>query len=186
MAESREARLLTLNLGSSSLKAGLYQLPSAEAAETAECLAIVERIGPAGSRLHVTNPAGATLLDRPGDLADFGAALDALFGWLREAGRDAGLAAIGHRVVHGHPHTERFHVRGFREQGTTTTPFDMVALNEMSRYHLAAEAILRVPRLDARASALIEQYRNAIARAHAYGREHLEDPPELRDWVWPY
>jgi xylulose-5-phosphate/fructose-6-phosphate phosphoketolase len=91
-----------------------------------------------------------------------------------------------HEIVHGHPNAERFHVRGFREQGTTTTPFDMLVLNEMSRFHLAAEAIRRVPRLDARASALVEQCQNEIARAGAYGREHLEDPPELRDWVWPY
>ena len=52
-----------------------------------------------------------------------------------------------HEIVHGRPHAERFHVRGFNEQGTTTTPFDMVVLNEMSRYHLAIEALRRVPRL---------------------------------------
>ena len=52
-----------------------------------------------------------------------------------------------HEIVHGHPDVDRIHVRGFNEQGTTTTPFQMVVLNEMSRFHLAAEAIRRVPRL---------------------------------------
>ena len=52
-----------------------------------------------------------------------------------------------HEIVHGHPDVDRIHVRGFNEQGTTTTPFQMVVMNEMSRFHLAAEAIRRVPRL---------------------------------------
>ncbi len=70
------------------------------------------------------------------------------------------------------------------EQGTTTTPFDMVVLNGMSRYHLCIEALRRVPRMQERASALIDRCAAAIARATAYSREHLEDLPEIRDWVW--
>ncbi len=89
-----------------------------------------------------------------------------------------------HQLVHGRPNAERFHVRGFMEQGTTTTPFDMVVLNGMSRYHLCIEALRRVPRMQERASALIDRCAAAIARATAYSREHLEDLPEIRDWVW--
>jgi xylulose-5-phosphate/fructose-6-phosphate phosphoketolase len=91
-----------------------------------------------------------------------------------------------HEIVHGHVHAERFHVRGFMEQGTTTTPFDMVVMNGMSRYHLAAEALRRVPRLYPEASALIQECNNLIARATAYSKEHFEDPPEITNWVWPH
>jgi xylulose-5-phosphate/fructose-6-phosphate phosphoketolase len=89
-----------------------------------------------------------------------------------------------HQVVHGRPHAERFHVRGFNEQGTTTTPFMMVVLNDMSRYHLAAAAIRRVPRLSERAPALLEQCRVELERATTYAHEHLEDPADIRDWIW--
>ncbi|TYB58049.1 phosphoketolase family protein [Nonomuraea sp. PA05] len=89
-----------------------------------------------------------------------------------------------HEIVHGHPHVGRIHVRGFNEQGTTTTPFQMVVLNEMSRFHLAAEAIRRVPRLSGQAPDLVAQCEARIAEANAYAREHFEDQPEIRDWVW--
>jgi xylulose-5-phosphate/fructose-6-phosphate phosphoketolase len=89
-----------------------------------------------------------------------------------------------HEIVHGHPDVDRIHVRGFNEQGTTTTPFQMVVLNEMSRFHLAAEAIRRVPRLGDRAPALVAECEARIAEANAYAHEHFEDQPEIRDWVW--
>jgi len=89
-----------------------------------------------------------------------------------------------HEIVHGHPDVDRVHVRGFDEQGTTTTPFQMVVLNKMSRFHLAAEAIRRVPRLRDRAPALIAECEARIAEATAYAHEHFEDQPEIRDWVW--
>ncbi len=88
-----------------------------------------------------------------------------------------------HEIIHGRVNAERFHVRGFKEQGTTTTPFDMVVLNEMSRYHLAAEALRRVPRMHQRA-VLIDECETMITRATAYSKEHLEDMPAIRDWVW--
>ena len=72
----------------------------------------------------------------------------------------------------------------FNEQGTTTTPFDMVVLNGMSRYHLAAEALRRSPQMRERAPGLIDACRSLVARAVAYSKEHLEDMPEIRDWVW--
>ncbi len=86
--------------------------------------------------------------------------------------------------MHGHPNTDRIHVRGFCEQGTTTTPFQMVVLNSMSRFHLAAEAIRCVPRLSERAPQLIAQCEARISESVDYAHEHLEDPPEIRDWVW--
>ena len=94
-----------------------------------------------------------------------------------------------HEIVHGHVDVDRFHVRGFKEQGTTTTPFGMVVLNGMSRYHLAAEALRRAgeapgARLLDRAPALIDECETLIARAVAYSKEHLEDMPEIRDWAW--
>jgi xylulose-5-phosphate/fructose-6-phosphate phosphoketolase len=89
-----------------------------------------------------------------------------------------------HEIVHGHPDVDRIHVRGFNEQGTTTTPFQMVVLNEMSRFHLAAEAIRRVPRLGHRVPALVAECEARIAEANAYAHEHFEDQPEIRDWVW--
>jgi xylulose-5-phosphate/fructose-6-phosphate phosphoketolase len=88
-----------------------------------------------------------------------------------------------HELLHGRPEPERFHVRGFNEQGTTTTPFSMVVLNDMSRYHLAAEALRRAPARPDR-DALIEACRAAIRHATTYAYEHLEDPPEIAGWTW--
>jgi len=89
-----------------------------------------------------------------------------------------------HEIVHGHPDVDRIHVRGFNEQGTTTTPFQMCVLNSMSRFHLAAEAIRRVPRLDERAPELMAECVARIQESVDYAHEHLEDQPEIRDWVW--
>jgi xylulose-5-phosphate/fructose-6-phosphate phosphoketolase len=92
-----------------------------------------------------------------------------------------------HEIVHGHVDVDRFHVRGFSEQGTTTTPFDMVVLNGMSRYHLAMDALKRIGpecRAQDRAPTLISELEALISRATAYSREHLQDPPEIREWVW--
>ncbi len=89
-----------------------------------------------------------------------------------------------HQLVHGRPSAERFHVRGFNEQGTTTTPFDMVVLNGMSRFHLAINALRRTTRLGARSVELIAQLEAMIAEAVRYAREHGEDPPGIRDWIW--
>ena len=89
-----------------------------------------------------------------------------------------------HAIVHGRSHAERFHVRGFNEQGTTTTPFDMVILNQISRYHLAMLAIRRVPRLRDRAAALVAKCQSGIDAAVDYSRQHFEDPPDIQNWVW--
>jgi xylulose-5-phosphate/fructose-6-phosphate phosphoketolase len=89
-----------------------------------------------------------------------------------------------HEIMHGRPDADRFHVRGYNEEGTTTTPFDMVVRNGMSRYHLCIEAIRRTPRMQDRASALMAECQAKLAKHETYVREHLEDMPEVRDWVW--
>ncbi len=89
-----------------------------------------------------------------------------------------------HELVHGRPNAHRFHVRGFIEEGTTTTPFNMVVLNKMSRYHLCIEALRRATRLRGLAPALIAECNDLLAQHNTYVRAHLEDMPEVRDWVW--
>jgi xylulose-5-phosphate/fructose-6-phosphate phosphoketolase len=92
-----------------------------------------------------------------------------------------------HEIVHGHIDAGRFHVRGFSEQGTTTTPFDMVILNGMSRYHLAMDALKYIDpgrRAQNRAPTLISELEAQVSRATAYSRKHMQDLPEIRDWVW--
>lgn len=89
-----------------------------------------------------------------------------------------------HQLVHGRTHADRFHVRGFSEQGTTTTPFDMVVLNKMSRYHLVIEALRRSRRAPEKGAELAEFCQTQLARHHTYVREHFEDLPEVRDWRW--
>ncbi|MGY1744007.1 phosphoketolase family protein [Blastococcus sp. SYSU D00695] len=95
-----------------------------------------------------------------------------------------GYARAVHQLLHGRTRADRFHVRGFEEQGTTTTPFDMVVLNRMSRYHLVLEALRRSRRAPERGPELAAFCHAQLERHHAYVREHLEDMPEVRDWTW--
>jgi xylulose-5-phosphate/fructose-6-phosphate phosphoketolase len=90
-----------------------------------------------------------------------------------------------HAIVHGRPRADRFHVRGFNEQGTTTTPFQMVVLNEISRYHIAMAALQRANRPDISMSVLVERCRAEVESASTYAHAHFEDPPHIRDWIWP-
>ncbi len=89
-----------------------------------------------------------------------------------------------HEVIHGRPDGDRFHVRGFSEQGTTTTPFNMVVLNHMSRFHLAKEAVRRALPESGRRQDLMAACDRAIADSAAYARDHFEDPPEITNWTW--
>ncbi|HEU5268339.1 MAG TPA: phosphoketolase family protein [Jatrophihabitans sp.] len=89
-----------------------------------------------------------------------------------------------HELLHGRRNPGRFHVRGFSEQGTTTTPFDMVVLNRMSRYHLVLEALRRARRVPERGGELARYCEQMLARHRDYVRQHLEDLPEVRDWTW--
>jgi xylulose-5-phosphate/fructose-6-phosphate phosphoketolase len=95
-----------------------------------------------------------------------------------------GYRRMIHDLVHGRPNPERFHVRGYMEEGTTTTPFDMVVVNQLSRYHLAMEALRRVPKFESQALHLIEYFESKLAEHHLYIQEYLEDMPEIRDWTW--
>jgi len=89
-----------------------------------------------------------------------------------------------HQIIHGRPDAPRYHVRGFNEEGTTTTPFDMVVLNETSRYHLCIEAMRRATRVRGLTEPLIAECNEMLEKHTTYIRENLEDMPEVRDWVW--
>jgi xylulose-5-phosphate/fructose-6-phosphate phosphoketolase len=89
-----------------------------------------------------------------------------------------------HSMVHGRSNEGRFHVRGFIDKGTTTTPFDMVVLNKISRFHLAMDALKYVPRLRSDVSDVIDMFNRKLYEHHVYIREHLEDMPEIRNWHW--
>ena len=91
-----------------------------------------------------------------------------------------------HRLTyrrHGH---DNLHVRGYKEEGTTTTPFNMVMMNDLDRFHLVMDVIDRVPRLAASAGHLRQLMVDKRITSRAYTREFGEDAPEIRDWKWPY
>jgi xylulose-5-phosphate/fructose-6-phosphate phosphoketolase len=95
-----------------------------------------------------------------------------------------GYARAMHQLVHGQPGAERFHVRGYREEGTTTTPFDMVVRNNVSRYHLCKLALRWARRQTTGTDALIDECDRMLAMHELYIREHLEDMPEVANWTW--
>ncbi len=90
-----------------------------------------------------------------------------------------------HRLTYRRTGHANLHVRGYKEEGTTTTPFDMVMLNDLDRFHLVIDVIDRVPGLGTRAAELRQEMVDARLHARQYTREHGEDIPEVRDWVWP-
>jgi xylulose-5-phosphate/fructose-6-phosphate phosphoketolase len=95
-----------------------------------------------------------------------------------------GYARALHELIHGQTDTDRFHVHGYREEGTTTTPFDMVVLNNVSRYDLCKDAVRRARRVPAGADAVVAYCDEMLAKHRVYVEEHFEDMPEVRDWVW--
>lgn len=90
-----------------------------------------------------------------------------------------------HRLTYRRANHPNIHVRGYKEEGTTTTPFDMVMMNDLDRYHLVMDVIDRVPGLGSRAAAVRQLMADTRRRARAWTREHGEDIPEVRDWAWP-
>jgi xylulose-5-phosphate/fructose-6-phosphate phosphoketolase len=90
-----------------------------------------------------------------------------------------------HRLTYRRTNHHNFHVRGYKEEGTTTTPFDMVMLNDLDRYHLVMDVIDRVPGLGERAAGLRQHMTDERLRHRAYTREVGDDAPDVRDWVWP-
>jgi xylulose-5-phosphate/fructose-6-phosphate phosphoketolase len=96
-----------------------------------------------------------------------------------------GYPYLIHRLTYSRANHAGMHVRGFAEEGTTTTPFDMVVLNGLDRYLLAIEAIERVPGLAIKAAHVKQRFRDALIEHTRYVCEHGEDMPQIRDWVWP-
>jgi xylulose-5-phosphate/fructose-6-phosphate phosphoketolase len=139
-------------------------------------------------RVRVVNVVDLMALLPPGDHPH--GFSDSTFASFFPAGVDVVFAFHGypravHELLHGRADPGRFHVRGFSEQGTTTTPFDMVVLNRMSRYHLVIEALRRARRVPERGAELVAFCRAQLARHHDYVREHFEDMPEVQSWTWP-
>jgi xylulose-5-phosphate/fructose-6-phosphate phosphoketolase len=87
-----------------------------------------------------------------------------------------------HRLTYRRANHANIHVRGYKEEGTTTTPFDMVMLNDLDRFHLVIDVIDRVPGLGARSAALRQEMVDERLRHRAYTREHGEDPPDVGGW----
>jgi xylulose-5-phosphate/fructose-6-phosphate phosphoketolase len=90
-----------------------------------------------------------------------------------------------HRLTYRRHHHNQLHVRGYKEEGTTTTPFDMCVLNNIDRFQLALDAIRRVPRLSGQVDAAEQWYSEAIQRHRLYVAENGDDLPEIRNWRWP-
>ncbi len=95
-----------------------------------------------------------------------------------------GYPAMIHKLTYRRRNHANIHVRGYKEEGTTTTPFDMVVLNQLDRYQLALDAIRRIPRLRDRVEAETARYWTTMQRHKLYIGEHGDDLPEVRDWRW--
>jgi xylulose-5-phosphate/fructose-6-phosphate phosphoketolase len=95
-----------------------------------------------------------------------------------------GHPRVIHELTYRRPIPERFHVRGYIEEGTTTTPFDMVVCNEISRYHLAIEALRRSPRVRSLASEFVSQFKEKLVEHRTYIEANGEDLPEIQEWKW--
>jgi xylulose-5-phosphate/fructose-6-phosphate phosphoketolase len=95
-----------------------------------------------------------------------------------------GYPTLIHKLTYNRVNHGNFHVHGYKEEGTTTTPFDMVVLNNLDRYALALDAIRRVPRLADRIGRAEQTYWSAMERHKLYISEHGEDLPEVREWKW--
>ncbi len=89
-----------------------------------------------------------------------------------------------HRLTYRRANHHNIHVRGYKEEGTTTTPFDMVVCNDMDRYHLVEDVIDRVPRLGSRYAHVKQAMRDKRVEHHRYIREHGDDMPEVKEWRW--
>jgi xylulose-5-phosphate/fructose-6-phosphate phosphoketolase len=97
-----------------------------------------------------------------------------------------GYPTLIHRLTYRRANHANFHVHGYREEGTTTTPFDMTVLNELDRFHLAGDVVDRVPRLRAVTAHFKQFLRNQLINHKQYICEHGDDVPDIRDWKWPY
>jgi len=89
-----------------------------------------------------------------------------------------------HRLTYRRTNHRNLHVRGYKEEGTTTTPFDMTVRNKASRYHLVMDVVSRVPKLGYHAAYLKQLMRDKLTEHCHYITRHGEDMPEVRDWKW--
>lgn len=158
---------------------------------TMETLAAVDilRSGLPDLKIRVVNVVDLMTLqshsEHPHGLAD--EAFDALFTKDRPAiFAYHGYPYLVHRLTYKRTNHDNFHVHGFKEEGTTTTPFDMAVMNELDRFHLAQAAIRRVPELGDRGKQLSDVLEAKLVEHKAYVWEHGEDMPEIRNWAWPY
>ena len=90
-----------------------------------------------------------------------------------------------HRLTYRRTNHHNLHVRGYKEEGTTTTPFDMVVLNNLDRFNLVMDVANRVPKLQAQAAHIKQQMRDKLNAHKQYIQQHGEDMPEIRNWKWP-
>jgi xylulose-5-phosphate/fructose-6-phosphate phosphoketolase len=91
-----------------------------------------------------------------------------------------------HRLTYRRTNHKNLHVRGYKEEGTTTTPFDMVVRNDLDRFHLVGDVVDRVPKLGYRVAYLKQYIRNRLIEHRAYITRYGQDMPEVRDWEWPH
>jgi xylulose-5-phosphate/fructose-6-phosphate phosphoketolase len=96
-----------------------------------------------------------------------------------------GYPSVIHRLTYRRANHRNLHVRGYKEEGTTTTPFDMVMLNDLDRFHLVMDVIDRVPSLGTNAATLRQAMADARLSARQYTREHGDDDPSIAGWTWP-
>jgi len=155
--------------------------------ETLAAVDLLRRIAPE-LRVRVVNIVDLMTLqpqsEHPHGLSD--AAFDALF----TKDKPVVFAYHGypwliHRLTYRRTNHDNLHVRGYKEEGTTTTPFDMVVLNDLDRFHLVMDVANRVPKLAGRADELTRQMREKRSEHKRYILRHGEDMPEIRDWRWP-
>ena len=95
-----------------------------------------------------------------------------------------GYPALIHRLTYRRANHDNIHVRGYQEEGTITTPFDMTVLNELDRFHLVMSAIDRLPQTGAAGVQLQVKLREKLQEHKRYIAQHGEDMPEIRDWRW--
>jgi xylulose-5-phosphate/fructose-6-phosphate phosphoketolase len=95
-----------------------------------------------------------------------------------------GYPTLVHKLTYKRANHAKFHVHGFNEEGTTTTPFDMVVLNKLDRFSLMRNAVNRVPRLAGQFAEVEQSYWSAMERHKLYISEHGQDMPEVRNWRW--
>jgi xylulose-5-phosphate/fructose-6-phosphate phosphoketolase len=125
------------------------------------------------------------------DVADRVPALAPVAAYVKQAVRDKpmifayhGYPWLIHRLTYRRTNHDNLHVRGYKEEGTTTTPFDMVVRNDLDRFHLVGDVIDRVPKLAPRAAYAKQRLRDKLIEHEQYIHAHGEDMPEVRDWRW--